>query len=107
MRLTNGEDQAVIKRLLPDTLDGFGDLLPILDIGEALVVGDASRLPTRVRVSEPRYKPNSATVEFWDRWSDDVPVSDTPQAVRAWRKQSVQQIHSCFTYQVLIRYRFG
>ncbi|MDJ1008624.1 MAG: ATP-binding protein [Paracoccaceae bacterium] len=90
MRLTNGEDQSVIKRLLPDSLGGFGDLLPVLDVGEALVVGDASLLPTRVRVFEPRYKPNSATVEFWDRWNEDTAVSDTERAVQSWRRQSSQ-----------------
>ena len=30
MRLTNGDDQNVIRRLLPDSLGGFGDLLPVL-----------------------------------------------------------------------------
>lgn len=88
MRLTNGDDQSVIKRLLPDSLGGFGDLLPVLDIGEALVVGDASLLPTRVVVSEPRFKPNSATVNFWDRWSDAAPVAGTEDAVLSWRRQS-------------------
>ena len=88
MRLTNGEDQSVIKRLLPDSLGGFGDLLPVLDIGEALVVGDASLLPTRVRIAEPKCRPNSATVDFWDRWNQDEPISDTASAVQAWRRQS-------------------
>lgn len=91
MRLTNGEDQSVIKRLLPDSLGGFGDLLPVLDIGEALVVGDASLLPTRVVVGEPRFKPSSATVDFWDCWQEAEPVADTAQAVRSWRRQSTQQ----------------
>ncbi|KCZ64602.1 ATP-binding protein [Hyphomonas atlantica] len=90
MRLTNGEDQSAIKRLLPDSLGGFGDLLPVLDIGEALVVGDASLLPTRVRVAEPKYKPDSATVPFWDRWSKSDLVPDTDRAVLAWRRQSIQ-----------------
>ncbi|MGQ3673913.1 ATP-binding protein [Xanthobacter sp. TB0139] len=90
MRLTNGDDQSVIKRLLPDSLGGFGDLLPVLDIGEALVVGDASLLPTRVVVAEPRFKPNSATVDFWDRWRDAEPVNETGNAVRSWRRQSNQ-----------------
>ena len=80
----------MIKRLLPDSLGGFGDLLPVLDIGEALVVGDASLLPTRVRVAEPKCKPNSATVDFWDRWSEGEPVSATERAVHAWRRQSMQ-----------------
>lgn len=90
MRLTNGDDQAVIRRLLPDSLGGFGDLLPVLDVGEALVVGDASLLPTRVRVGEPKYKPNSATVEFWDRWAGDEPQSDIKKAVLSWRRQSAR-----------------
>lgn len=90
MRLTNGDDQSVIRRLLPDSLGGFGDLLPVLDVGEALVVGDASLLPTRVRVGEPRYKPNSATIEFWDRWAGSVPDSDIAGAVLSWRRQSAR-----------------
>jgi len=90
MRLTNGDDQSVIRRLLPDSLGGFGDLLPVLDVGEALVVGDASLLPTRVRVGEPRYKPNSATIEFWDRWAGETPNSDIAGAVLSWRRQSAR-----------------
>lgn len=90
MRLTNGEDQSVIRRLLPDSLGSFGDLLPILDTGEALVVGDASLLPSRIRVSEPHSKPNSGTVEFWDRWSSDLSVGGLQQSVESWRRQTVR-----------------
>jgi DNA helicase HerA-like ATPase len=57
MRLTNGDDQSVIRRLLPDSLGSFGELLPVLDVGEALIVGGASLLPARVRISEPTMKP--------------------------------------------------
>ena len=90
MRLTNGDDQSVIRRLLPDSLGGVGDLLPVLDVGEALVVGDASLLPTRVRVAEPKYKPNSATIDFWDRWAGELPDSDITGAVLSWRRQSAR-----------------
>lgn len=90
MRLTNAEDQAVIRRLLPDSLGGFGDVLPILDIGEALVVGDASLLPMRVRISEPRLKPLSASVDFWTRWGSTAEAApDLSAAVDAWRRQSL------------------
>lgn len=90
MRLTNAEDQAVIRRLLPDSLGGFGDVLPILDIGEALVVGDASLLPMRVRISEPRLKPLSASVDFWTRWGSTAEAApDLAAAVDAWRRQSL------------------
>ena len=90
MRLTNGDDQSVIKRLLPDSLGSFGDLLPVLDVGEALIVGDASLLPTRVRITEPKMKPDSQTVAFWDCWNEDDAKSDTTNAIRSWRKQSMK-----------------
>ncbi|KPJ34822.1 ATPase [Burkholderia multivorans] len=90
MRLTNGDDQSVVRRLLPDSLGGFGDLLPVLDTGEALVVGDASLLPTRIRVSEPGQRPNSGTVEFWERWSRNEEIGGLPSAVDGWRKQTIQ-----------------
>ena len=88
LRLTNAEDQSVVQRMLPDNLGGLAGLLPILDTGEALVVGDACLLPARIRIAEPRSKPNSGTVEFWDNWSVDEPREQIANAVQAWRKQS-------------------
>ncbi|MCY1278732.1 Helicase HerA, central domain [compost metagenome] len=90
MRLTNAEDQGVIKRLLPDSLGGFSDILPTLDTGEALVVGDASLLPSRIRIDEPKNKPNSGTVNFWDEWQKPVKDKRLLIAVDNWRKQSIQ-----------------
>lgn len=88
MRLTNAEDQAVIKRLLPDSLGDYSEMLPILDIGEAVVVGDASILPSRIKVDPPTLKPRSATVNFWDEWSSDSISNDIGNAVEALRQQS-------------------
>lgn len=90
MRLTNAEDQSVIKRLLPDSLGGFSEILPTLDTGEALVVGDASLLPSRIRIDEPRNKPNSGTVNFWDEWQTPVKENRLPTAIGNWRKQNIQ-----------------
>lgn len=88
MRLTNIDDQNVVKRLLPDSLGNFSELLPVLDIGEAIIVGDASLLPSRIKVEEPNNKPDSATVKFWDEWSkEDVP-DVIEEAVESLRRQS-------------------
>ena len=88
LRLSNAEDQTVIKRLLPDNLAGLTEVLPILDIGEALVVGDASLLPTRILISEPTIKPDSATIKFWKEWSNKNAKQDIANAVIGLRKQS-------------------
>lgn len=87
MRLTNPDDQNVIKRLFPDNLGGFSDMLPILDIGEALIVGDASLLPSRVIIDKPTIPPDSATIDFWDEWNKDKTESGIEQAVTSLRKQ--------------------
>ena len=90
LRLTNAEDQSVVRRLLPDSLGGFTDLLPVLDTGEALVVGDASLLPSRIRITEPTNRPDSGTVNFWDEWARDEKREDIEKAVAAWRRQSLK-----------------
>lgn len=87
MRLTNPDDQNVIKRLFPDNLGDFSEMLPILDVGECLIVGDASLLPTRVVVDEPSIHPNSATIDFWDEWSKKKTVNGIADAVKALRMQ--------------------
>ena len=88
MRLTNVDDQSVVKRLLPDSLGDYAEMLPILDIGEALVVGDASLLPSRIRITPPNMKPRSATIDFWDEWSKSNTAVDITNAIEALRKQS-------------------
>ena len=90
MRLTNADDQNVVKKLLPDSLGGFGEILPVLDTGEAIVVGDASLLPSRIRIDPPVNKPNSGTVDFWDEWAGDTVKGRLGEAVDNWRKQTIQ-----------------
>jgi uncharacterized protein len=87
MRLTNPDDQNVIKRLFPDNLGDFAEMLPILDIGEALIVGDASLLPSRVVIDKPTIKPSSTTIDFWDEWNKEKKDKGIELAVESLRKQ--------------------
>ena len=88
MRLTNPDDQNVIKRLFPDNLGGFADLLPMLDIGECIIVGDSCLLPSRIKVTPPNIKPSSATIDIWTEWGKDKQENGLSQAVQALRQQS-------------------
>lgn len=89
MRLTNAEDQSVIRRLFPDSIGNYADLLPVLDVGEAIAVGDASLLPSRIIVDQPTQKPNSSTIQFWDKWSLSAAEDNISDAVLSMRRQSV------------------
>ena len=88
MRLIKAEDQNVIKKLLPDSIGNFADILPILNVGEAIAVGDASLLPSRILIDKPKIEPNSATVRFWTEWNKDETFDIIDEAVEALRKQS-------------------
>lgn len=87
MRLTNADDQSVIKKLLPDSLGDYVNTLPVLDIGEALIVGDASILPCRIKIAEPELKPKSSTIDFWNEWSGESGSYNIKASVEALIKQ--------------------
>jgi uncharacterized protein len=88
LRLSNERDKSVVRNLLPDTLGGILEVLPGLEIGEAVVVGDATLLPTRIVLNKPKHKPKSATIDFWQRWNSTDNQVDLIQAVENLRRQS-------------------
>ncbi len=89
LRLTNETDQSVIKRLMPDSLSGLTSILPLLDTGEALLLGDAVLLPTRIKLDCPKIAPDSATRDFWKDWGSVKPNSEAiKKAVENLRSQS-------------------
>lgn len=89
LRLTNETDQGVIKRLMPDSLAGLTSILPLLDTGEALLLGDAVLLPTRIKLDVPKVTPDSATRDFWREWGSAKPDSAAiTGAVECLRSQS-------------------
>lgn len=90
LRLTNERDKGVIKNLLPDSLKSTIEFLPLLDVGEALVVGDAILLPSRIALDKPleQHRPLSATKDFWDEWDSSQPDNAAlAEAIEALRKQ--------------------
>lgn len=90
LRLTNERDKGVIKNLLPDALKSTIEFLPLLDVGEALVVGDAILLPSKIVLDKPSdsHKPLSATRDFWDEWDSKEPDNKAiNEAIESLRKQ--------------------
>jgi uncharacterized protein len=89
LRLTNDEDQNVVRHLMPDSLAGLLDGLPLLDTGEALLLGDAVLLPARIKLKLPRISPLSATRDFWKEWGEKEPSQPAvAKAVETMRRQS-------------------
>ena len=89
LRLTNDQDQNVVRRLIPDSLGGILDSLPLLDTGEALLLGDAILLPARIKLKFPTIAPLSQTRDFWREWGEMAPdATAVAAAVETLRRQS-------------------
>ena len=85
LRLTNGRDQEHVSRFLPDTMAGLTKLLPSLPRREALFVGEAAALPSRIKLTflPEDERPASNDISFANGWSHDFPNSAALQAVAA------------------------
>jgi len=53
MRLANSKDRAHVTGAIADNLDGLTNMLPVLRTGEAIVLGEAVKLPMRALITAP------------------------------------------------------
>jgi DNA helicase HerA-like ATPase len=74
LRLTNSSDQSIVKSSAPDNLISLIDLLPALRTGEAIVVGEAIKIPSRVRVKLNHPRPTSNDPDLVTAWKNDHPL---------------------------------
>lgn len=89
LRLTNADDQNVVRRLVPDSMIGLTQMLPLLDTGEAILLGDAILLPSRIKLDKPTVEPASATCDIWTEWAINKPdESAVREAVEILRRQT-------------------
>jgi DNA helicase HerA-like ATPase len=89
LRLANPQDRARIQGSLPDHLSGLMELLPVLRTGEAIITGEAARLPLRCRISLPpeRYRPQSRDPEVAAQWALKRRTESYARVVASWRSQ--------------------
>ncbi|RVU85998.1 ATP-binding protein [Leucothrix sargassi] len=88
LRLTNKYDQSYIKGLLPENTSGAAEMLPSLGQGEALVVGDASLMPTLVQLPKPDPEPKSASLDVYSKWCLPWVATDFGNIIKRWRRES-------------------
>lgn len=88
LRLTNSNDQARIRAAVPDELPGLTTLLPILRTGEAVIIGEATQIPSRVRIKLVEPRPASGDPEVAKLWcTPRDPATDYSSAITIWRRQ--------------------
>lgn len=99
LRLANPTDRGRVKGALPDNLSGLMDLLPVLRTGEAIIAGEAARLPVRCRVflPPPQHLPQSRDPAVSQAWATRRVAEGYDRVVASWRAQRttavVQQLN--------------
>ena len=73
LRLTNSSDQSIVKSSAPDNMNSLMDLLPSLRIGEAIVTGEAIKIPSRIRLKLNNPRPTSEDPKLVECWSKEHP----------------------------------
>ena len=76
LRLTNSGDQSIVKNSAPDNLNSLIDLLPSLRTGEAIIVGEAIKIPSRVRLKLNFPRPTSDDPKLVEKWLEEHPENE-------------------------------
>ena len=95
MRLTNDKDKGFVANALSDSSQGLINLLPILKTGEAIIVGDAVRLPIRAKIEPPiqdmrpdSVDPETVSLDGIGGWNHRNPRGDYSEILSVWRNKN-------------------
>ncbi len=87
-RISNGRDQDLVYRFVPDNLKGLLRELPLLPSQNAILLGWASELPVLVRMRDlpKEQQPQSDDPDFWDVWTGEKTRDvDWEQIADSWQ----------------------
>ena len=87
LRLTNSNDQEHVTKFLPDSLSGLTRILSSLTRREAIFVGEASAIPSRIKIRKLSVDelPDSDDVSFVDGWVNSFHnVDDFNTIINRW-----------------------
>jgi hypothetical protein len=90
MRITNDADREHVKSILPDSMAGLTKMLSGLRRREAIFVGQAATLPSRILIRnlKPEQLPRSNDVDFDKGWQSPAMTIDQLKTVAdRWRYQ--------------------
>jgi len=90
LRITNDADREHVRSILPDSMSGLTKMLSGLRRQEAIFVGQAAMLPSRILIRDlkPEQLPKSNDIDFDKGWQNDAtPDAQIQEVVNRWRYQ--------------------
>lgn len=90
LRMNNSKDRAHIRSAVQDELQSMVDLLPSLRTGEALISGEAVKIPSRVKFFKIANAPKSSDPKASEKWLEkiDDAQKEYKQLLKSWRNKN-------------------
>lgn len=90
LRMNNSKDRGHIRSAVQDELQSMVDLLPSLRTGEALISGEAVKIPSRVKFFKVANAPKSSDPKASEKWLEkiDDPIEQYKELLKSWRNKN-------------------
>ena len=90
LRMNNSKDRGHIKSAVQDELQSMVDLLPSLRTGEALISGEAVKIPSRVKFFKIANAPKSSDPKASEQWLKTIDDNENEykKLLKSWRNQN-------------------
>lgn len=90
LRMNNSKDRGHIRSAVQDELQSMVDLLPSLRTGEALISGEAVKIPSRVKFYKIANAPKSSDPKASEKWLEkiDGAQKEYKQLLKSWRNKN-------------------
>jgi hypothetical protein len=90
LRMNNSKDRGHIRSAVQDELQSMVDLLPSLRTGEALISGEAVKIPSRVKFYKIANAPKSSDPKASEKWLEKIndPQKEYKQLLKSWRNKN-------------------
>jgi len=76
---------------MPENSNAIADILPNLGPGECLIVGDATLIPSVVKLDLPNPEPKSQSIKFQDEWQKEWQGVDFETVIKRWKKEQIEE----------------
>ena len=89
LRMNNSKDRSHIRSAIQDELQSMVDLLPSLRTGEALVSGEAVKIPSRVKFFKIAHAPKSSDPKASEKWLENIDNKEKEykSLLKSWRNK--------------------
>ena len=90
LRMNNSKDRGHIRSAIQDELQSMADLLPSLRTGEALISGEAVKIPSRVKFFKISNAPKSSDPKASEKWLQTIENTKNEYKIllKSWRNKN-------------------